>query len=217
MKVLEVIDDALKQTNKASQEGDKITFKEFIVPDQFISDVTSSLKKIKSSKDFSKLALTSLNGIEVNLNLDKATVKAFIQEELGYLVEDGLLLFNTQIVKLEPQPKDWFGTIVSVFVATVAIAVSFIRLLGFFWGAIMKSLLAKGIGDLFNAAVAVITNNPINLNAYLKSSAMSMGIAVVTAGALFCIDKAFGGLQMLDGIAGRTRDAFGNKIIPVNH
>jgi len=101
-----------------------------------------------------------------------------------------------------------------VFIAAAAIVTSCVMpAMGVFWGSIAQSLMAKGIGDLFKAAVAVITNNPINLKAYLKSSAMSMGIAVVTSGALFFIDKAFGGLQMLDGIAGRARDKFGNMVL----
>lgn len=66
----------------------------------------------------------------------------------------------------QPEPKDWTGTIFSVLIAGAAIATSCLMpAMGVFWSAISQSLMAKGIGDLLKAAVAVITNNPIDLNA----------------------------------------------------
>ena len=66
---------------------------------------------------------------------------------------------------------------------------------------IMQGLLAKGIGDIISAAVDVITNNPADINEYLKSSTISIGALIVTAGVLSFINGVFtGGLSVLNKI-----------------
>ena len=61
--------------------------------------------------------------------------------------------------------------------------------------------------------MSFVTNTPIDLNGYLQSSAMSLGIAVGTAGALHFIDKTFtGGLRALDGVVGRKINEAGKLV-----
>jgi hypothetical protein len=60
--------------------------------------------------------------------------------------------------------------------------------------------------------VELIQKLHINVSDYLKSTAMSIGISIVTAGVLSFIDKVAGGLQAFDVLANRARNEFGNII-----
>ncbi|CAL7962278.1 Protein translocase subunit SecA (modular protein) [Gammaproteobacteria bacterium] len=233
-KIAEVLQKNIDNVCKAVQENGIVRTEGVVDTDkwaQSINVTATVLQNIGKNSDISSAGYNALGHINEALksdtdqqtNLDRIAKniegkqQAVLEQIASQVLGKGGILIETSVYKLEPKEKDWLGTIFSAVMGVVFICVGVLLapVGGVFVSVLANSLVLKGIGDIISSAISLGTGNPIDIRSYLKSTAISIGIAIVTAGVLSFADKMMGGIRALDAFAGRGYDAAGNLITGV--
>lgn len=205
------MDDAIQ----AVKEKGIVRTTEVVDMDELTSgiNVTAALQEFTKNSDLSASGKRTLDHINDALDYDGQQREMLDKIKRQFLGKGGILL-KTEVYKLEKERKNWLGTIFSAVMGVVFICIGVLLapIGGVFISVFATSLVAKGIGDIISSIMSVATGVPIDIGSYLKSAAISIGIAIVTAGVLSFMDHMMGGIQALDTFAGRVRDAGGNVI-----
>ena len=103
---------------------------------------------------------------------------------LSEIVAIGGFLIEVEIYELQEEDEDWFGTVFSTIlgVAQIFVGLAVIAMGGVFVTSFGMSLVLGGIGDLISSAIGVTSGKPIDLEGYLHSKGISIGISLATAG-----------------------------------
>jgi hypothetical protein len=107
-----------------------------------------------------------------------ASYSALMAQEL---YSGGFIAFDIELYELK---KDWTDTALAAVmgIATIVLGAVLISTGGPFLSLLGKGLVFQGIGDCFSVVRAVIEGEPIRMEDFLKSKAIGVGIAILTAG-----------------------------------
>jgi hypothetical protein len=204
--VIEALQKNLDDSVRAMKERGIVRTKDMVDMDKLTADIdiTTALQELAKSKDLLLSGGETLWGLIKDPDFSNQQYELLAKYTRQLLTKGGILL-KTDVFKLEKEKKKWYKTVFTAATGIMFIAVGAWLAgptAGVFINTLATSLVAKGIGDIISSIMSFATGNPMDLSEYFKSSAISIGIAIVTAGILDFIDTMAGELKVLDGLRG---------------
>ena len=139
---------------------------------------------------------------------------------ISQMISAGVIIFEIEEYKLHEDKDDWFGTIMcfALGIATIAMGYGILKIAvdvtiaaatssSIFAASFGSGLVFQGVGDIISSIMSIANNQPIDMESYLISKGIGIGINLATA-SLLSIGHSAGWLNemAINGILASAAD-----------